>query len=499
MKSVKHILVQVFLLAFLYSGQGFSAELKKSGLIGLTDSAFLREYSFSLPHDATVTLDLQVLDQSAGEVEATLLLAQGVRQHLKVNLNENNVISLATGEYQLMLHAKLLDAEYAYIEIKVSDSKVFVDDVITLLDTKITSANTYRKIQRDFSLPDQQAITLTLTDYEQLTEFPPELESPLVNTFFTLSNTQTSELRYFGGVDGLQNADLSAGSYQLQIHVIADLDAHSNNDALTSGLGWSLTSSGVDFNGLELITSERISGRGNQGVYDFGFVDFGEGSHFDFSMSSGLGLNIGEEKILFVQGASEDGSFFLDADVPTISEKSLSGIYQVFAFVPEGKSGALGVAIRQSGSGQPFWTQVLPLGEAHFLKSVTMAEDSQVVIQIKDLGFANAMQSAEFILTNGLDSYPFTLAEGPKSLEGIVKAGNYSLLAMTQSEGNALLYLDIKTDKGLSLYQDYVFEGRGGFYADVVTLSGGDYAISARDHALPSLGSSYSKALFKKH
>jgi hypothetical protein len=498
MTRVKHLLMQIFLFTCLYSGQSFAAEINKSGLIGLSDTGSLKEYSFSLPQDTTVTLDLLVLDQSGGEVEVTLLLAQGVAQHLKVSLNDRKAISLAAGEYQLMVHAKLLDAEYAHIEVKVSDAKVLVDDVITLLDTKITSANTYRKIQRDFSLPHQQAISLELTDYEQLTDFPPEFESPLINIFFALSNTQSSELRYFGGIDGLQEADLSAGSYRLQIHVIASLDAHSGNDALISGLGWSLTSSSVDFENLELITSESISSGESQSVYDFGLVDFGEGGHYDFSMDSALGLNVSDEKILFVQGASEEGSFFLSAEVPSISDKPLSGIYQVFAFIPEGKSGVLEVAIGQSGSDQPFWAQVLPWGEARFLKNVTVVEDSQIFIQIKDLGFANSMQSAEFMLTNGLDSYLFTLAEGTRNLEGVVKAGNYSLLTITEAEGNALLYLDIQTDKGESLYQDYVFEGRGGFYSEVVTLSGGEYTVSAKDHALPVLGNSYSAVLLQK-
>lgn len=498
MKGIKYTLTQMFLLACLYSGQAFSVDVSKNGLIGLSNSGFLREYAFSLSKQTTVTLDLLVLEQSAGEVEASLLLAQGVTQHLSVSLNDSKAISLAAGEYQLMLHAKLLDAKYAHIEVKVSEPKVFVDDVITLLDQKITSTNTYRKVQQDFSLVDQQAVTLALADYAQISVFPSELKSPLRNAFFTLSDTQSSELSYFGGVDGLQDADLSAGSYQLQIHVIADWDAHSINDALISGLSWSLTSNNMAFENLELISSESNFGGGNQSVYDFGFIDFGEGGFFELSMSSSLGLNIGDEKILFVQGVSEDESFNLNSDAPTLSDKPLSGVYQVFAFIPEGRSGVLQVAVRQHSSDQPLWAQVLPVGDVRLLKKITVVEDSNIAIEIKDLGFANAMQSAEFVLTNGLDSYPFTLAEGSKNFEGIVKAGNYSLLTTTQSNGSALLYLDIKTDKGDSLYRDYVFEGRGGFYAEVVTLSGGDYVLSAKDHALPVLGNSYSAVLLQK-
>jgi len=494
MKSIKLALMQVLFLACLSSGQGFAVNINKSGLIGLAHSASLKEYVFSLPQGASVTFDLSVLEQSAGDLEVTLLLAQGVEQYLKIDLNNTNTIPLASGEYQLMVYAKLLDADYAHVAVKVSSSAVLVDDVITLLDAKIENTNTYRKVQHYFSLSEQAKVTLELTDYSQLTDFPSELESPLKHVFFTMNNIETAELKYYGGIDGLLDSDLGVGNYRLHVHLIADQDAHNANPGLTSGLGWSLTSKNVDFGNLELISSESISNLGSQGVYDLGVIDFGEGGNYDFSMGSILGLNIGDEKVLFVQGAQSGGSLTLSSGSLEISDTYLSGIYQVFAFVQEEKSGALKISVKRSDAGQAYWTQVLPLGEARLLKHITLLEESQAAVEIKDLGFANVMQSAQFALTNGLDTHSFSLAEGSKNLEEVVKSGEYSLLATTEAEGNALLYLDIQAGKGESLYQDYVFEGRGGFYAEVVTLSGGDYAVSAKDH----VGNSYSAVLLQK-
>ncbi|MBL4607339.1 MAG: hypothetical protein JKY01_05860, partial [Pseudomonadales bacterium] len=210
MKNVISSVLQALLLVYLFSAQTFADEIHKSGLIGLSGKDALQEYAFSLPQETTVDFALNILGKSTGELDAKMLLAQGVTQHFIVKLNETNTVTLAAGEYQVMVFSTLLDARFAHIEVKVSGSAVDIHDVLTIVDGAVVDANAYRNIRQDFTLNEQHVVTLALTDYASLIGLSPSAVFPLTHTFFSLLNSDDSSVFYSGGLDGFQG-ELEAG------------------------------------------------------------------------------------------------------------------------------------------------------------------------------------------------------------------------------------------------------------------------------------------------
>ena len=469
-------------------GSAFADVLRDDTVIIEAGTPLLIE-ELSFESAQTLELTLSEIEVEGSQVDGRLAIIKGSKKLFDINKNTPTEIDLAAGDYQLLAYAKLISGDVGNLVLEVEDAsdELIVKETINLANQTEQPDNQVM-LTKSFNLTSVQDLVLTVTDQDLFD--PGNFLEPLQHIQLTIVSS---------GSGPLLNETLVTGSQFVFEFPLEDVPANETFTLAVLAVGAEGAVSNVSFElaGTGTIFSELISidDVNPEAVADTVFVgtivDLPAGQYeirapslMDTDLTGyELGLQQGDEII----SLNELSDWQL---------LNLSGTYQIRAVYPKDEKGAIGIRIKNADD-NIVYSNVVPIGNVQLVDTFELTKTELISVTLQDLNFLNAMDSVDFLVTDGaLQDKAFSYEAGTQNL-GQLEAGTYFLLADAQTDGDAVVSVKVRNDEGNTKVNKKLYQGDNLFFTDQIEVEDGGFKFSLVDHQFPVHSNVLGMGIFK--